>query len=755
MRGLAYPPLYASALALQAVVVVTVAYQRLPGPLRMQFAIFWLLALGVSMLLGYNLRNASSAYRLLQWLPLVTLVSLLFLWMLLAGFKMLFVICGLGLLVGRNVLLATRRALYFDLVIAMTIFYDTIGIQQALRPWPFALAFLVALVFVLMADYSDRRLSYVRAEDADAQAALTPGLRNAGLATALVLAVSALIYFLLPQPTPLGLGIPFGDSPSAGYYASSAPAALVPGRGQLGSGDGSGARLGEGPVGYGSGNTRGSSLPGGKAYRLKAVQSEIDCASDSTDDSSGQVPGALAASDAAPPAASDLTLLYLDTDRSLYVRTHAFVILRQDGWIESPGGFVNVKSSGPFIFGRGQEADAVRQIFRVNAELEPVIPGAHRIQQVSFPAGGLGLSRDHSLIAYAPKLIRGTRYAMRSSVQYVDGRPSGGFERAVGPFAEYLQMPPELDRRLHELALGIVRDIPAGQQRAAALERHLRLNYGPGNFNADGGNALARFLFEQRVGGSAQFASSLTIMLRAAGIPSRLASGYRARRLNPLHGDFELWKSDSHCWVEAYVDNRWTIYEPSPWVPLPARQPAASAWVAAQEYVRLAKVDDAGVPVDPRQRPSDNYLRLVLAWGWTITFGPWVLLGLVLAAWIAWRYQRWLRPLLDAYDLYDLQRRRAPGERVLAAYRVLERAFGRRDMQRSAAENHAEYLSRMSESRPHLASLLLAVSSAFAVARYGVGDTSADTGEHIASTCRDIVELIDEQLPRQTSAPVR
>lgn len=61
------------------------------------------------------------------------------------------------------------------------------------------------------------------------------------------------------------------------------------------------------------------------------------------------------------------------------------------------------------------------------------------------------------------------------------------------------------------------------------------------------------FLFNRRQGNCEYFATALTLMLRAEGIPARLVTGFKGGEINPLSGSFEVQQRHAHSWVEAEV----------------------------------------------------------------------------------------------------------------------------------------------------------------------------------------------------------
>ena len=140
----------------------------------------------------------------------------------------------------------------------------------------------------------------------------------------------------------------------------------------------------------------------------------------------------------------------------------------------------------------------------------------------------------------------------------------------------YLQLPPSLPTRVRDLAATVTVDAETPFDKAHAIQDFLR---GP-NFryeqdieeppiDADG---VDHFLFESRTGYSDYFASSMAVMLRAAGVPSRLAAGYAPGEFDQESGLRFVRDSDSHGWVQVYFpDYGWIDFEPTPEWPLHSR----------------------------------------------------------------------------------------------------------------------------------------------------------------------------------------
>jgi transglutaminase-like putative cysteine protease len=160
-------------------------------------------------------------------------------------------------------------------------------------------------------------------------------------------------------------------------------------------------------------------------------------------------------------------------------------------------------------------------------------------------------------------------------------------ESSAGPsppeMQEYLQMPP-LDARIPDLARQITASAGNSFDRAVALERYLvsRFDYTLELPRVSPQDPIADFLFIRKRGHCEYFASSMAIMLRTLGIPSRVVNGFRTTEFNDLTGNYVVRASSAHSWVEAYFPGYgWTSFDPTPGSPLHG----ATGWARVSLYV--------------------------------------------------------------------------------------------------------------------------------------------------------------------------
>jgi hypothetical protein len=77
-------------------------------------------------------------------------------------------------------------------------------------------------------------------------------------------------------------------------------------------------------------------------------------------------------------------------------------------------------------------------------------------------------------------------------------------------------------------------------------------------------NSVDDFLFETRKGFCEYYASSFVFLMRAAGIPARVVTGYQGGEYNDLGNYYVIRQSDAHAWAEVWLQNRgWVRYDPT------------------------------------------------------------------------------------------------------------------------------------------------------------------------------------------------
>jgi len=73
--------------------------------------------------------------------------------------------------------------------------------------------------------------------------------------------------------------------------------------------------------------------------------------------------------------------------------------------------------------------------------------------------------------------------------------------------------------------------------------------------------AIDDFLFSTKRGFCEHYASSFVFLMRAAGVPARVVTGYQGGEMSD--GYMIVRQSDAHAWAEAFIDGHWQRYDPT------------------------------------------------------------------------------------------------------------------------------------------------------------------------------------------------
>ncbi len=129
---------------------------------------------------------------------------------------------------------------------------------------------------------------------------------------------------------------------------------------------------------------------------------------------------------------------------------------------------------------------------------------------------------------------------------------------------KYLQVPINIKNRLRPLVEGLIKPTPLATARN--MVRFLRAHY---RYSLDAGKAdtdpVLYFLFEHKKGHCQYWATALALMLRTAGIPSRVVAGYAGGLwVSPGHY-YIVREREAHFWVEVWTGNSWVYLDPTPY----------------------------------------------------------------------------------------------------------------------------------------------------------------------------------------------
>ena len=180
------------------------------------------------------------------------------------------------------------------------------------------------------------------------------------------------------------------------------------------------------------------------------------------------------------------------------------------------------------------------------------------LDTVGEPPQGSFVDQNHSLVAETRVQ---QRYSYRA-VSFTDFAPGRLTSRQQ---ALALQLPDTVSARVAALASGWRAAAGSDGDVVAAALRHFRdepfvYSLTPGTL---GGDVVDRFLFESRRGFCEHYAGSFAILMRLAGIPTRVVIGYQGGTKNPRADHWVIRQSDAHAWNEVWIDGAWRRIDPT------------------------------------------------------------------------------------------------------------------------------------------------------------------------------------------------
>lgn len=131
----------------------------------------------------------------------------------------------------------------------------------------------------------------------------------------------------------------------------------------------------------------------------------------------------------------------------------------------------------------------------------------------------------------------------------------------------YLQLPPDLDPRIKQLAAQLTENSTNRYDAARAIESYLQNSFGYTlEQKASGDQPLADFLFNVREGHCEYFATAMAVMLRTDGIATRVVNGFSQGEYNETADVWVVKQRNAHSWVEVYFpgENSWVAFDPTP-----------------------------------------------------------------------------------------------------------------------------------------------------------------------------------------------
>lgn len=331
-------------------------------------------------------------------------------------------------------------------------------------------------------------------------------------------------------------------------------------------------------------------------------------------------------------------------------------------------------------------------------------------------------------------------------------RPLAGLTRWTMSSSPPAQLDATLDARERRRALAL----PAGfDPRTVALGRQLRaklhddraiagyaLDWIHRDFSYSisapvlGRDAMDDFLFRTHIGYCEHFAGAFTLLMRAAGIPTRVVTGYAGGTWNRLGGYWMIRRLDAHAWTEIWLHGRgWVRVDPTAAVApenvydtLEAQLPEGGLLETLQGPSGMRQVGDwmrqnwndlvLGFDADRQSRLlAPLGLRKLDPTQLALLFGAVASLALGVMVWFGLRGPRERDP-------------------VLRAWHSLDRRYARIGLSRAPHEPATTWAERITKAGAPKAAELRNLAARFTQARYAAGVADGPSARGLARDLR-------------------
>jgi len=154
------------------------------------------------------------------------------------------------------------------------------------------------------------------------------------------------------------------------------------------------------------------------------------------------------------------------------------------------------------------------------------------------------------------------RYQVQSTINYQPSTTISSYARRWA-----LQLPRNLSPKLQALVKQWQRISPTDKDIVDKALDHFRKNnfvytLTPGLLNPK--NPIEDFLINKKRGFCEHYASSFALLMRMAGVPSRVVLGYQGGKFNRIGNYLTMRQMDAHAWTEVWIDGRgWQRVDPT------------------------------------------------------------------------------------------------------------------------------------------------------------------------------------------------
>ena len=342
------------------------------------------------------------------------------------------------------------------------------------------------------------------------------------------------------------------------------------------------------------------------------------------------------------------------------------------------------------------------------------------------------LTPDLQLLAKEP-LQRRTRYTFTSFTEHRIGK-----DAAASLLRRALQLPDHGNPEARALAQRLRRE---ATNDADLVVRVLRLFHDqPYVYTLTppllGNDGIDEFLFTTRRGFCEHYAGAFTFLMRAAGIPARVVTGYQGGEFNRLGSYLIVRQSDAHAWSEVWLRGQgWVRVDPTAAVAANRIESGIASALSAGEPLPFFVRTDVAWLKQLRLRwdtLNNQWNQWVLGYSEEKQIGFFASLGFGIVSWreLAWGLLSGVGLLLGIIAALTLRVGRRPrADEVQALYLKFCAKLEEAGIVRLGTEGPLDFSRRVSTLRPDLSESVGRLTQHYVRLRYSAHAAGATLGQ--------------------------
>jgi transglutaminase-like putative cysteine protease len=338
---------------------------------------------------------------------------------------------------------------------------------------------------------------------------------------------------------------------------------------------------------------------------------------------------------------------------------------------------------------------------------------------------GEGIGEDLAAVTYEQQLI--ARAPLLQAVRYAQRSVLGDRFPAVGNFEarDNLLLPRDRNPRTIAFARELRGQVASDRAYIAAVLARFHDEQFVYTLNPSllGEDPVDGFLFDSKRGFCEHYAGAFVVLLRAAGIPARVVTGYQGGEINPDGGYMIVRQSDAHAWAEALLDGQWQRFDPTAAVaPSRVERGLGAALTQGEPVPYLARLDMTWLKRLRLHWDAVNYQWQRSVVGFNVERQRDLLRDVGLDEARPWETVALAGAVLMAWGVLSLGWARVRTQRedpVVALWSRACRRLARAGLRREPDEGPLAYAQRAARRWPRWAAQLTRIGETYAVLRYG------------------------------------